>query len=76
MSEIPKEIGVKYMAAWKNAVKVLQQVRASELLHSTSTSQGLLSLLPAFNACVAHRELSTTSGLIEQQRIFARARIK
>jgi len=52
---------------------VLQERRAQEL-PMVDTTQGLLSLLPAFNACVRERPPANSSGLIEQQRIFSRAR--
>ena len=74
MSIIPEDIGKKYMAAWRLAAQILEEVRAKELLLSTNTTQSLISLLPAFEACVRQRKPSLTSGLIEQQRIFARAR--
>ncbi len=60
------------MTAWKKASVLFDNLRAEEL-SAIDTTQGLLSLLPAFNACVKERELSLTSGLIEQQKIFSRA---
>ena len=71
MAKIPSEIGEKYITAWQKAATLLEEVRASEL-PLVNTTQGLLSLLPAFEACVKARQPSNTSGLIEQQKIFCR----
>jgi len=68
-----KSMGERYIAAWRKASVVLQERRAQEL-PMVDTTQGLLSLLPAFNACVRERPPANSSGLIEQQRIFSRAR--
>lgn len=76
MSKVPDAIGIKYMAAWKKAARVLLEVRARELRNSTDTTASLLSLLPAFEACVKNRKTSITSGLIDQQKIFSRFRIR
>ena len=73
MSDIPKDLGQKYIAAYREAARIMDALRAAEL-PSVSTTKTLISLLPAFEACVRERPVSNTSGLIEQQRIFARAR--
>lgn len=75
MSDIPEDLGRKYITAWRAASKVLAETRAREL-PLIDTVKGLLSLLPAFNASVRERKAVPTSGLIEQQRIFQRARKK
>ncbi len=73
MSDISKEMGAQYILAWRKAVRVLEEVRAKEL-SSVNTPAALQSLLPAFHACIRDRKASDSSGLIEQQRIFSRAR--
>lgn len=75
MSKISKKVGEKYLSAWKKAEILLRNVRALEL-PQTDTVKGLLSLLPAFEASVRERSPSDTSGLIQQQAIFSRARDK
>lgn len=71
MTTDPEGIGERYMAAWKVAAVLLRSVRAREL-REVDTVQTLQSLLPAFERCVRERTLDNTSGLIEQQRIFAK----
>lgn len=61
MSQIPEDIGKKYISAWKKAAHVLKDAREREL-PLTDTPKGLLSLLPAFEKCVKEREPSVTSG--------------
>ena len=71
MSTNSSETEKKYIAAWKKAGTLLEDVRAREL-PLVDTVKGLQSLLPAFAACVKERKVSATSGLIEQQKIFSR----
>ena len=75
MSNIPKELGKKYIAAWKEAARLMNELRAQEL-RTVNTVKTLISLLPAFEICVRERKLLNTSGLVEQQKIFARARLR
>lgn len=63
----------KRISAWKRASQVLADVRAREL-PQIDTVKGLQSLLPAFARCIEQRQPSNYSGLIEQQRVFCRAR--
>ena len=75
MSIIPKEIGKAFIEAWRKAEKLLEETRAVEL-PMTDTVKGLQSLLPVFSSCLNDNTPKSTSGLIEQQRIFSRARPK
>jgi hypothetical protein len=61
----------EFIEAWRKAARVLHEVRAREL-PEIDTVAGLQSLLPAFAASVRQTELRPSSGLLEQQRIFAR----
>ena len=75
MSSDPTDINAKFIVAYRKASQVLLDVRRSELVN-VDVVKTLQSLLPAFDACVRLTPLTSYSGLIEQQRIFARSRQK
>ena len=65
--------GRRWVAAWKRAGPALERVRRQELRHLNTFAAIALLCGPA-DYTVAPRAPKPTSGLIEQQRVFSRAR--
>ena len=63
----------KWIKAWKSAGPALDEIRKKEL-KSTVTSQAMEALSDAYEWALKNYKASSTSGLIEQQRIFSKAR--
>jgi len=61
----------RWVAGWQSAGPVLERLRAEAIRRSdTSAAIGLLS--DAFESALRHCPPAATSGLVEQQRVFAR----
>ncbi len=63
----------RWVQAWKEAGPVLEQMRADEI-HSTDTVKAMEILDDAFTSAVWLNPPRESSGLVEQQEIFSRAR--
>jgi hypothetical protein len=63
----------QWVQRWQAVGPKLDELRLRELPH-TDTQQSLLNLADAFESCRLHYRPLPTSGLIEQQRLFARLR--
>lgn len=73
MTEVEKEAIRERVAAWRRAAPVLQQVR-DEDIREASTAQAMRIFAGSALWAVTERPPLPTSGLIEQQRWFARMR--
>ena len=71
MDESEKEDIRRWLAGWQTAGPVLERLRAEAILNS-DTVAAIEQLSDAFESAQRHYPLPTTSGLVEQQRIFAR----
>ena len=58
---------------WQKVGSILEQ-RENESLRSPDYQEGLKNLTPMFHWVCAHAEPRETSGLVEQQRFFAKIR--
>jgi len=65
----------RWMECWKAAAPVLEAKRRQEL-RAIDTRHAILALDDAFRAALRRGVRRTWSGLVEQQRIFARAEVE
>lgn len=63
----------QWVLRWQAAGPKLAELRRRQLPR-TDTKQSLLNLADAFESCRLHYRPSPTSGLVIQQRLFARLR--
>jgi hypothetical protein len=63
----------RWAETWREASAALTDIKRNEL-RGLDTPQALDQLADAFNAALRHAHPQPTSGLIEQQRIYARLR--
>lgn len=68
-----KSVGQTWIEGWQRAGRRLAELKAAEL-RAISTQEALLHLAGAFESCRLHTEPRPTSGLVEQQRCFAKLR--
>ena len=61
----------RWVETWRVAGNALARVKRDELVR-LDTAEYLVQLADGFEHALRHAEPTTTSGLVEQQRIFAR----
>jgi len=74
MDDTKKEDIRRWLAGWQTAGPVLERLRA-EAIRNSDTAIAIEQLSDAFESALRHYPPPTTSGLVEQQRIFARLRL-
>ena len=73
MTEEEKTLARKCLQAWREAAPVLDEIRREDI-RNADTVKAVQLLDDAFDAAVWMTPLRETSGLVEQQAIFARSR--
>jgi hypothetical protein len=73
MSKRSDERMRQWLAGWQAAGPVLDRLR-TEAIRQANTAESIELLSDAFESTLFHRLPSSTSGLVEQQRLFARWR--
>jgi len=63
----------RWVGNWKAVGPVLERLRA-EAIRRSDTAAAIEQLSDAFESARRHCSMPTTSGLVEQQRLFARLR--
>jgi hypothetical protein len=63
----------QWVTGWQAAGRVLDNLR-TEAIRQANTAESIELLSDAFESTLLHRTPSLTSGLVEQQRLFARWR--
>ncbi len=71
MNESEKEDIRRWLAGWQTAGPTLERLRA-EAIRNSDTAAAIEQLSDAFESALRHYPPAATSGLVEQQRIFAR----
>jgi hypothetical protein len=71
MDELEEENIRRWLAGWQKASPVLERLRA-EAIRNSDTAAAIEQLSDAFESALRHYPPPATSGLVEQQRIFAR----
>ena len=61
-----------WVAGWRRASAVLERLRAEAIRNGDTAIE---QLSDAFESALLHYQPAATSGLVEQQRIFARLRL-
>lgn len=61
----------RWVAGWQSAGPVLERLRA-EAIRGSDTAAAIELLSDAFESALRHCPPAATSGLVEQQRLFAR----
>lgn len=69
MSMTPKQ----WVDNWSQTARILERIEAEEL-RALDSQEAIRKIMPMCDWCIEHSEPRTTSGLIEQQRYFAKAR--
>jgi hypothetical protein len=65
----------QWIRNWEEAAPVLERLRDEAIRH-TDTAKAIEQLSDAFESARLHWTPPTTSGLVEQQRLFAKLRPK
>jgi hypothetical protein len=73
MDELEKERVRQWIRNWEAAAPVLEELRAEQIRNS-DTATAIEQLSDAFESARLHWTPPVTSGLVEQQRLFARLR--
>jgi hypothetical protein len=73
MNDIDKKLVRQWLAGWQAAAPVMEKLRA-EAIRNTNTAEAIEQLSDAFESALQHYPPQKTSGLVEQQRLFARCR--
>ncbi len=73
MDELEKERVRQWVRNWEAVAPVLEGLRAEAIRHS-DTAAAIEQLSDAFESARLHYRPAITSGLVEQQRWFARLR--
>ena len=63
----------QWVDTWNKAGQVLEQIKAEEL-RAMDAQEVIRQIMPMCDWCIEHSEPRTTSGLVEQQRYFAKMR--
>jgi hypothetical protein len=74
MDESEEENIRRWVAGWQKASVVLERLRA-EAIRNSNTAAAIEQLSDAFDSALLHCPPQATSGLVEQQRVFARLRL-
>jgi hypothetical protein len=69
-----EEENIRRLSGWQKASIVLERLRA-EAIRNSDTAAAIEQLSDAFESALLHYPPPATSGLVEQQRIFARLRL-
>jgi len=75
MDELEKQRVRQWLRNWQEADPVLERLR-NEAIRNTDTAAAIEQLSDAFESARLHWTPPTTSGLVEQQRWFAKLRPK
>ena len=73
MDELEKERVRQWIRNWEAAAPLLERLR-EEAIRNTDTAAAIEQLSDAFESARRHWKPPATSGLVEQQRLFARLR--
>lgn len=73
MTEEERQLTLRWIACWRRAGPELERIRAEEI-RATDTGRSIQILDDAFESAIRLNPPRPTSGLIEQQRFFAKAR--
>ncbi len=73
MDELERERVRQWVRNWEAVAPVLEELRVEAIRHS-DTAAAIEQLSDAFESARRHYPPATTSGLVEQQRLFARLR--
>ncbi len=73
MTEEEKQLTLRWIECWRRAGPELERIRAEEI-RATDTARSIQILDDAFESAIRLNPPQATSGLIEQQRLFVRAR--
>ena len=73
MTEYEREQMKRYVETWKTTGPILERLRREDV-RKADTTQAILVLNDAFKSARIHYPPQPTSGLVEQQAIFMRAR--
>ncbi len=73
MDELEKERLRQWVRNWEAVAPVLEELRAEAIRHS-DTAAAIEQLSDAFESARLHWTPPATSGLVEQQRLFAKLR--
>jgi len=73
MDELERERVRQWVRKWETVGPVLAQLRDEDIRH-TDTATAIEQLSDAFESARLHYQPPPTSGLVEQQRLFARLR--
>jgi hypothetical protein len=73
MNEMVKESVCQWITGWQAAAPVLEKLLI-EVIRNSDTAKAIEQLSDAFDSALLHYPPSKTSGLVEQQRFFARCR--
>jgi len=73
MDELEKQRVRQWIQNWEAVAPVLEELRA-EAIRNSDTAAAIEQLSDAFESARLHWTPPTTSGLVEQQRLFARLR--
>ncbi len=75
MDELEEQRVRQWIRNWEEAAPVLERLRDEAIRHS-DPAKAIEQLSDAFESARRHHPPATTSGLVEQQRLFARLRPK
>jgi hypothetical protein len=64
----------QWVEQWQRVGPILAQINAEEL-RAMDAQEAIRQIIPLCDWCFEHSEPRTTSGLVEQQRYFAKARM-
>ncbi|MBN1975140.1 MAG: hypothetical protein JW787_15970 [Sedimentisphaerales bacterium] len=74
MNEIDKDSVRRWIAGWQAAAPLLEKLRNDEIRRS-DTTLAIEQLSDAFESVLRNHSPNESSGLVEQQRLFARCRV-
>ncbi len=73
MDEFEEQRVRQWLRNWEAVAPVLEELRA-EAIRNSDTAAAIEQLSDAFESARRHYPPATTSGLVEQQRLFSRLR--
>jgi hypothetical protein len=74
VNEMENESIRRWLPGWRTAAPVLERLRA-EAIRRSDTAAAIEQLSDAFESALRHYPPEKTTGLVEQQRLFARWRL-
>jgi len=75
MDDLEEQRVRQWIRNWEQAAAVVEEIRA-EAIRNSDTAKAIEQLSDAFESARLHWTPPTTSGLVEQQRLFAKLRPK